>query len=69
MDIPTNDDGMFEIITSDDEVVGHGVIHDDGHIDLVYGDDHNATFETIAKFQAEWVALGYSATLSFRAAA
>ena len=37
MDIPTNDEGMFEVVTADEVVVGHGIVSA-GSVDFAYSD-------------------------------
>lgn len=67
MDIPTNDDGMFEVVDGD-VVVGHGIVTGD-IVDFAYtdGTQEGATVMDRATFGQRWTEAGL--TLTIRAAA
>lgn len=68
MDIPTNDDGVFEVVDGDGVVVGHGIVTGDT-IDFAYtdGTQEAATVLDRASFGQRWADAGVKLTI--RAAA
>lgn len=57
MEIPTNDEGMFEAVDGGGTVVGHGIVAD-GVVDFAYTD---GTQEARAMFPVEHFATMWSA--------
>jgi hypothetical protein len=68
MDIPTNDNGEFEIVDADDNVWGRGTLID-GQVDMLYGQDLRSSMTMdLDQFATAWAAVAPPG-LSFRATA
>lgn len=69
MTIPTNDDGMFEVVDENGNVVGHGVIVG-GTVDFSYADTSQpSAVMSVDEFEARWAVLPQARLATLRAAA
>ena len=72
MEIPTNDDGMFEAVDGDGVVAGHGIVlADPPMVDFAYTDgvqEHRVLMDR-EQFDLLWGALPPLRALTLRAAA
>lgn len=70
MEIPTNDEGMFEAVTGDGTVVGHGIVTDDV-VDFAYTDGTREARAMIPvdQFAEVWDRFNLDLSLTLRAAA
>jgi len=69
VEIPTDDEGMFEAVDDEGTVVGHGIVAD-GMVDFAYtdGTQEARTFLPVDIFTMVWTTLGLNLGLTLRAA-
>ena len=68
MDIPVNEEGLFEAVDGDDTVVGHGVLVD-GVVDFAYTDgvQEARTIIPVENFVEVWTRFRLDRDLELRA--
>ena len=70
MEIPTNDEGMFEAVDVDGDVVGHGIVSADDVLDFAYTDGTREArvVMPVDQFVTIWETMALHLGLTLRAA-